>query len=54
MEAKFSDPGSQKFSLGLELKIFDICDSSVFPSVPTLSKTEVEYYIGDGDIDVTV
>ena len=54
MDAKFNQPGSHTFGLGLELTVFDICDSSVFPSAPTLSKTSVEYYIGDGDVDVTV
>ena len=37
IDAVFSAPGPNKVSLGLELTVFDICDSSLFPSAPVLS-----------------
>jgi hypothetical protein len=37
VNAVFSNPGTFTFPLGLTLEVYDICDSSTFPSAPVLS-----------------
>ena len=54
VDAVFSAPGANRLALGLSLTVFDICDSSVFPSAPVLSSAAANYYVGDSDIKVGV
>ena len=54
LDAVFSAPGDFKWALGIVLTIFDICDASVFPKAPVLSKTTFDYLIGSGDSSVGI
>jgi len=49
IDAVFSSPGAQTFSLGLTLTVFDGCATSTFPSAPVLSPASFTYLIGQGD-----
>jgi len=57
LRAVFTLPGTFNFTLGISLKVFDVCDSSTFDAAPTLSPDNQNYYIGEttseGDLVVT-
>lgn len=46
LTAIFTQPGSYSFSLGLDLKVFDICDSFNLESAPVLSPNNPSYQTG--------
>mgnify|MGYP000526426019 CR=1 FL=1 len=46
LRAVFTQPGVFNFTLGINLKVFDVCDSSTFDGAPTLSPDNQYYYIG--------
>ena len=48
VDAVFSFPGVYKFSLGLNLTIYDACAASTFPSPPAISPSTVNYLLGSG------
>jgi len=50
--AVFSKPGEFSLSIGVLLKIFDICDDSLFPSAPVLVPDQQDYYTNQGDLIV--
>lgn len=53
IEAVFSAPGVYSWSLGLHLTVFDICDSSTFPSAPVLDPVSIDYMLGQADVSIT-
>ena len=54
VDAVFTSPGAYTWSLGLTLKVYDICDTSVFPNAPVVNPTAADFQIGDVDLNVLV
>ena len=46
VDAVFSAPGVFTFPVGLSLTVVDSCNSSTFPSPPTITPSVAYYYVG--------
>ena len=54
LTAVFTQPALLSFDLGLNLKIFDICDNSYFEQAPILSPSSYNYYTGQSNLAIAV
>ena len=54
VDATFTLPGAKVSTTGLTLTVTNSCDTTVFPSAPTMSPTGTTYYYGQGDLAVSV
>lgn len=54
ISASFTQPGVKINPTGLTLIVQNLCDSTVFPSAPTMSPTASTYYYGTGNLAVSV
>ena len=54
VDAVFVSPGAYSWPLGLVLTVYDICDTSTFPSAPEITPVTSDYQIGEGDLLVQV
>ena len=52
LKAFFTEPGEFSFSLGIELTVFDSCNSSTFDDAPNVEEKRECYYAGQGDLVV--
>jgi hypothetical protein len=54
VDATFTAPGAKVSTTGLTLTVINGCDTTVFPSAPTMTPTGTNYYYGQGDLAVAV
>jgi len=54
LHISFTEPGVYLVDLSLELEVLDSCNESDFPDAPTVIENEYDYWIGQGDLEVTV
>jgi len=54
LHISFTEPGVYLVDLSLELEVYDICNDSDFPAAPTFLENEYDYWIGQGDLVVSV